>query len=173
MPANIFIGIGSNVGDRLTHLRWAVKRLNAHPELVVSHVSSVYESDAHVLDENLKQESYLNAVIGLQGAVTPSEMLELCLALEAERGRLRQPGIRWEPRTLDLDILAFDRSALSTEPLSIPHPRLFERNFVLEPWNEIAPEFVVPEPFGEKVAVLLARCSDLTAVQKTNFQLLD
>ena len=141
--------------------------------LVLNRMSSVYESEAHTLDGGDSQDAYLNAVAWLKGDLSPVEMLELCLALELERGRARQLGVRWEPRTLDLDILAFGNIQSSSKLLTIPHPNLSERRFVLDPWNEIAPDFVVPPPFGESVADLLAKCEDLAGLHKTAYQLLD
>lgn len=161
------------MGDRLSHLSWAVKRLGLFDELVLHRMSSVYESEAHTLEGSENQDAYLNAVVWLQGDISPVKMLELCMALELERGRARQEGMEWEPRTLDLDILAFDELRLMAMFLTIPHPRLSERKFVLAPWNEIAPGFIVPAPFGESVAELLAKCEDFAGLEKTPFQLLD
>jgi len=168
-----FIGIGSNVGDRLSHLRWAVKELGLFDGLVLHRMSSVYESEAHTLHGSGDQDAYLNAVVWLQGTISPIELLELCMALELERGRARQEGVEWEPRTLDLDILAFDEMQCTTKLLTIPHPHLSKRRFVLEPWNEIAPDFVVPAPFGESIGDLLTKCEDFAGLYKTSLQLLD
>ena len=173
MITSIFIAVGSNVGRRLDHLRWAVRKLNAHPLLSLHSTSSVFESEAHTLDESQEQSAYLNAVIELHGSMKPEALLDLCLNLEAERGRFRQEGIRWEPRTLDLDIIAYGSLRVLSESLVIPHPRLAERRFVLEPWSEIAPDFEVPDPFAKNVAELLVACGDAAGLHKTPFQLLD
>ena len=161
------------MGDRQSHLKWALKELGLFDGIVLYRMSSVYESEAHTLDGSESQDAYLNAVVWLQASISPVEMLELCLALELDRGRARQQGVRWEPRTLDLDILAFGDVQYTSKLLTIPHPNLAERRFVLEPWNEIAPGFVVPSPFGESVANLLAKCEDFAGLEKTPFQLLD
>ena len=173
MPGNIFIGMGSNVGNRLEHLRWAVQKFDSCLGLNVKCVSSVYESEAHTWGDKQAQDAYYNAVIELDGEVAPRALLEKCLHLEMERGRVREPGDKWEPRTLDLDILAFNDLSLLSELLMIPHPRIAERYFVLEPWHEIAPDFVVPEPYGKKVVDLLANCTDSADLCKTRFNLLD
>ena len=173
MASTIYIAIGSNVGDRLAHLKWAVMKLIKYPEIDVLRVSSVYESEAHTLDGDYNQDAYLNGVIELRSQLDPLDLLDVCLALETERGRVRQLGVRWEPRTLDLDILAIGGLTFFSDPLVLPHPRLAERRFVLEPWNEIAPGFDVPGPFGRKVADLLIDCADFAGLEKTAFQLLD
>ena len=166
MAENIFIGIGSNVGDRFGHLRWAVQQLSDLTGVSIESASSVYESEAHTWGDSDEQSAYLNAVINIKADLGPLKLLAICLQLELERGRLRGAGQKWEPRTLDLDILAFDTSTLVSDSLVVPHPRIAERRFVLEPWNEIAPGFVIPDPYGCSVADLLLACNDTSSLEK-------
>lgn len=173
MYTHIFIGLGSNVGDREGHLKWAASQLDEHPAVEVHQVSSVYESESHTWGSEEKQDPYLNAVVQLKAERDPEEVLDICLTLEQKRGRKRTDGVWWEPRTLDLDILAFDDLMLSIETLRIPHPRIHLRKFVLMPWAEIAPDFEIPQPYNTSVAALLKECGDLNAIHKTTHQLLD
>lgn len=158
----IFLGLGSNLGDRLRYLRHGVaelKRKGIRP----MRSSSVYESVAHLLGSDL-QPDYLNAVVEVETSIEPDALLRILLHTEREAGRRREAGSRWQPRTLDLDILLYGDRNVRMPNLSIPHPRLAERRFVLEPLAEIAAEVVVPVEDASTVAALLARCADGTAV---------
>ncbi len=130
-----FLGLGSNMGDRLAYLRGAVESLGARGVKVVG-CSSVYESDAVGGPEG--QDKFLNAVIEVDSTLGPYEMLALCADLEAEAGRVRDE--RWGPRTLDVDILLWDGEPISDDLLEIPHPRMSERGFVMLPLAEIDPD---------------------------------
>jgi 2-amino-4-hydroxy-6-hydroxymethyldihydropteridine diphosphokinase len=128
-----FLGLGSNLGDRRQYLTDAVKNL---PNVVA--VSPLYETDPiGVTDE---QGPYLNCVVEVSWDKTPEDLLKVCRELEAAAGRERRK--QWEARTLDVDILLIDDLELDTEELTIPHPRMFERRFVMQPLADIAPEFV-------------------------------
>jgi 2-amino-4-hydroxy-6-hydroxymethyldihydropteridine diphosphokinase len=130
-----FLGLGSNLGEREQRLREAV---GAIPDLVA--VSPVYETDPVGGPE---QGAYLNAVAELATDRSPRELLELCHELEtaAERVRLE----RWGPRTLDVDVLLVGELTVDEPDLVVPHPRLWERRFVLAPLADLAPELVAPE----------------------------
>lgn len=125
-----FLGLGTNLGDRLGHLLDAVQAI---PDLV--HVSSVYETEPVGGPE---QGPYLNIVVELATAMAPDELLGLCRSLEIAAGRERR--VRWGPRTLDVDVLWIDGISIDTPELTVPHPRLHLRNFVVVPLLEIAPE---------------------------------
>ena len=173
MFTDIFIGLGSNVGNRLDHLRWAVSAINRHQRLEVIKGSSIFESEAHTWDDHKAQDAYFNAVLMMKGTLAPDELLQFCLLVERQRGRLRSEGAWWEPRTLDLDVLAFGSTVLSKDDLVIPHPRIHMRQFVLQPWSEIAPGFIIPDPYNKSVVTLLAECTDAACIDKTAYQLLD
>ena len=132
------VGIGSNLGDRLAHLTAAMRGLAAVGRVIS--VSSVYETAPIGGPE---QESFLNAVAAIDTAHTPHGLLRELLAIERSRGRVREA--RWGPRTLDLDVILWDRQRISTPGLTVPHPRMAERRFVLKPLLEAWPDARTPE----------------------------
>jgi 2-amino-4-hydroxy-6-hydroxymethyldihydropteridine diphosphokinase len=131
--ARAFIGLGSNLGDRISYLRAAVAGL---PDVV--RVSAVYETEPVGGPEG--QDRYLNVVVELATDLTPEELLERGRRLEAQAGRTR--SVRYGPRTLDVDILLVGEESVDTDDLVVPHPRMWERRFVVAPLAEIAPEVV-------------------------------
>ncbi len=131
-----FLGLGSNLGDRWAHLRTAVAGL---PDVVA--VSPVYETAP--VGGPSGQGSYLNVVVELDTELSPRQLLALGGRLEAAAGRVR--GERWGPRPLDVDVLLVDDLAVNDADLQVPHPRMWERSFVLVPLADIAPD-VVPRP---------------------------
>ena len=137
-----YIGMGSNVGERETHLRAALEALRNTNGLRLLTVSRFYETAP--LGGPPGQGDYLNAVCAVSGAVTDAgsapELLERLLAIEAGRGRARDVAERWGPRTLDLDLLLFGDAVIDEPGLRVPHPRLHERAFVIEPLAAIAPD---------------------------------
>lgn len=128
-----FLALGSNLGDREAALRQA---LAAIPDLVA--VSPVYETDPVGGPDG--QLPYLNAVVELDTDRSPRELLDLCRTLEEAAGRQREE--RWGPRTLDVDVLLVGRLTVQDDDLEVPHPRMGERRFVLEPLSDLAPELV-------------------------------
>jgi para-aminobenzoate synthetase component 1 len=156
-PANrvqtAYLGLGSNLGDRHSHLADALGRLAAAPEVRIARVSSVYETKAVCLPGQAAQPDYLNLVVELETTLAPHALLDLCLAIEQQLGRVRRE--RWDARTVDLDVLLYGDVMLATdERLTLPHPRLCERAFVLAPLAELSPELRVR---GETVSAHLAR----------------
>ena len=133
VPVRVFIGLGSNLGDRMSFLRAGVAGL---PDVVK--VSPVYETDPVGGPEH--QEPYLNVVVELHTGRSPSDLLSVAARLESEAGRTRT--VRFGPRTLDVDILIYGDLSIDTPELQIPHPRMWERRFVLAPLAEIAPELL-------------------------------
>jgi 2-amino-4-hydroxy-6-hydroxymethyldihydropteridine diphosphokinase len=130
------IGAGSNLGDRLEHLRFAVSQLTGLGEEVST--SSVWET-APIGPE---QPDYLNGVLVLDTLLGPRPLLARCFEIERSAGRSRRE--RWGPRVLDLDLLVYGDAVLEAPGLSVPHPRLGERRFVLEPLAEVWPGLEVP-----------------------------
>ncbi|MEN8113821.1 MAG: 2-amino-4-hydroxy-6-hydroxymethyldihydropteridine diphosphokinase [Actinomycetota bacterium] len=145
------VGLGSNIGDRLSHLRAATRGLAAVSRVV--EVSPVYETAPVGGPE---QDPYLNAVALVETARTPTGFLNELLLIERSRGRAR--GVRWGPRTLDLDILVWGDQAIDEPGLTVPHPRMLERRFVLEPLLAIWPDARMPN--GSSVATALERVAD-------------
>ncbi len=133
-----YIGLGSNLGDRWSTLRAAVCQLRALGR--VTAVSSLYETEPVGY---LDQPWFLNAVVILETALEPQELLQCLLGIERALGRRRSfPNA---PRTLDLDLLLYDAVVIASEDLVVPHPRLHERAFVLIPLLELAPDLVHPQ----------------------------
>jgi 2-amino-4-hydroxy-6-hydroxymethyldihydropteridine diphosphokinase len=132
------IGLGSNLGDRARHIADAVAALVETGSLV--RASSLYET-APV--GGPKQGPYLNAVAVIDTDLSAQELLNRCLAVERDQGRERRE--RWGPRTLDLDILLYGDQVIDEESLRVPHPRMIERRFVLEPLLEVWPDATLPD----------------------------
>ena len=168
-----YLGLGSNQGDRLRHLQAAVERLHGHDPLRVVAASPVYETKAHTLSADEEQPSFLNAVLRVAVDCGPKALLHVAQEVERAEGRTRSSEQRWGPRPLDVDLLAVDAVACQTDTLTLPHPRLGERRFVLRPWADLAPNFVVPPPFDQSVQALLNRCPDDAPVRRTDAQLND
>jgi 2-amino-4-hydroxy-6-hydroxymethyldihydropteridine diphosphokinase len=133
-----FIGLGSNLGDRTAHLRRAVELLGAGGDVVA--VSPVYETAPL---GGPPQADYLNVVVELCTADRARRLLDRCHAIERDAGRVRT--VRFGPRTLDADVLWVDGDAVCTRELQVPHPRMWERRFVLAPLADLAPDLVSPD----------------------------
>lgn len=131
------LALGSNLGDRLGFLRAAVTALAATPGVVVARTSRVYET-APV--GGPAQEPYLNAVVAVDTSLDAAGLLAVAQRLEAEAGRVR--SVRWGPRPLDVDVLLVGDERVDSVELTVPHPRLWERGFVLAPLADVAPELV-------------------------------
>lgn len=145
----VYLGLGSNVGDRLYHLRDAVERLREHVNVVAA--SSVYETEPVGY---LQQPRFLNMALSGETAASPQELLRLAKAIEADMGR--EKTFRFGPRNIDIDILLFGTEVVKFPDLVIPHASLSERAFVLVPLNEIAGEINVPQ-LGATVGELADR----------------
>jgi 2-amino-4-hydroxy-6-hydroxymethyldihydropteridine diphosphokinase len=149
-----FIGIGSNQGNRRAFCLEAVRRLEKLPSTHVVRVSSLYETEP--VGEGYSSP-FLNGVIELSTGLTPRAVLAAAQSIEAELGRNRSKA--GFDRTIDLDLLLFSDIVLNEPGLTIPHPRLQERRFVLEPMAEIAPDVVHPV-LKEKISSLLKKLAD-------------
>jgi len=137
-PTRAYLGIGSNLGDRLGYLQLAVDGLAATDGVTVVAVSAVYETDP----VGPEQPDYLNAVVALDTTLTPQALLAVGQALEAEAERVRQE--RFGPRTLDVDVVLFGDQTVDEPDLQIPHPRWRERDFVLAPLADLGYPGVEP-----------------------------
>ena len=134
-----YIGIGSNIGDRAARLNSSIELLSKKEGIEVTSVSSFYNT-APV--GYLEQPDFLNAVVEIKTVLPATELLNICGLIEKELKRERV--IRWGPRTIDMDILLYGNQIINEEHLNIPHPRMHERAFVLEPLNEINPSAIHP-----------------------------
>ena len=147
------IGLGANVGDRLAALRGAVARLDARADTSIVAASAVYETEAHVQPGTPPQPDHLNAVIAIDTALAPRSLLRVLHGLERAAGRDHDRE-RWAPRPLDLDLLLYGDRLIRCPDLTVPHPALAERLFVLRPLADLAPSRVVPG-LGRTVESLL------------------
>jgi len=144
-----FLSLGSNVGDRVANLKAAIERIGSLGEVAAT--SSIYETEPV---EFLAQPWFLNCVVKLGTEKMPKQLLASILSIEKEMGRHRQQ--KKGPRTIDIDILLFGNSVVETQGLTIPHPAMHERRFVLEPMSEIAPDVRHPV-FKQRMRELLEK----------------
>lgn len=135
-----YLGLGSNLGNRLAFLRGGRDTLVNRSDITLVQASGVYETEA--VGGPPDNPLFLNTVLQIETSLSPEKLLEACLAVEDEFGRSRP--VRWSPRTLDIDILFYEGQVICEEHLTIPHPRLQERSFVLAPLLEIAPDLTHP-----------------------------
>jgi 2-amino-4-hydroxy-6-hydroxymethyldihydropteridine diphosphokinase len=148
MTPRVVVGLGANLGDALAALRAAVEAIAALPGVELLGVSPVYRTAPQGGPE---QPDYLNAAVLLAVELDPLELLRRLQTIEHEHGRVRD--VRWGPRTLDLDVLLWDERALDLPGLVVPHERLLERRFALEPLLDVLPEARLPD--GRELAAMV------------------
>ena len=147
MPlATAYLALGSNLGQRLEQMRSALRLLEAGGVRVRA-VSHVYQNRAIGM---VDADPFLNAVVQVETTLEPELLLDLCLKVETQLGRVRTAG--WSPRTIDIDVLIYGEAHVETERLQVPHPRIAERDFVLQPLVDIQPDLKL---FGRTVRELL------------------
>jgi 2-amino-4-hydroxy-6-hydroxymethyldihydropteridine diphosphokinase len=156
----VFLGLGTNLGDREKNLEQALDKIAEVIGIIVSR-SSVYEAEPWGF---LSSDQFLNMVIGVDTNLKPSGLLGRLLMIESLLGRLRD-GKQYSSRIIDIDILLYGRQKVDTISLKIPHPRMQERKFVLVPLCEIAPRTVHPV-FGKTMTELLNECKDTGGIKK-------
>ncbi len=147
----VYVGLGSNLGDREASLRAAVDLLEANPEIQIVAVSRFRETDPVGL---VDQPRFLNGAVAIDTELAAPDLLDRLLTIERDLGRERGVGPRWGPRTIDLDLLLYGDETFQRPGLTVPHPRLHERRFALEPLADLDPALVVPG--RGPVAALLA-----------------
>jgi 2-amino-4-hydroxy-6-hydroxymethyldihydropteridine diphosphokinase len=141
MARRVLLGLGSNLGDRRRLLNDAVDSLPG-----VTKVSGLYETDP--IGGPAEQDKYFNLVVAIDSDATPRQLLGMCHRLESAAGRVR--GERWGPRPLDIDILWIDGETVDEGDLVVPHPRMWDRRFVLVPLADVAPE-LLPDGWEDRV----------------------
>jgi len=154
MPAGVFIGLGSNLGDRRANIADALDRIRKLPDTRIVKESSFYESEPH----GDARTWFVNGAIEIETELTPENLLKKLKGVESAMGRKRVKGKRWGSRIIDLDILFFGPLVLRKRTLKVPHPEVPNRRFVLLPLSELAPQLIHP--------VLQVSVSDLLASAK-------
>ena len=154
-----YLSIGSNLGDRLDTFQRAFQLLTENLQVELIACSSLYETDPVGYTD---QDCFLNAVFKVKTDLKPEDLLQTCNDIEQELGRKRE--VRWGPRTLDLDILLYNHENIETEILSIPHPRLHERAFVIVPLMEVDPDIRLPK-MNTSLSDLLEKIPDKEGVR--------
>ena len=154
----VFIGIGSNLGDRISYCKQAIGGISRFAR--ITEASSLYETDPV---GNEDQPEFINCVAEIDTELSPQELLNQLNMVEEKLGRVRDE--KWGPRTIDLDIIFYGQDVIEDENLEIPHPRAHLRRFVLEPLCDIAPDFVHPK-FNVSVLELLNKIRDDKRVTK-------
>ena len=143
---DVVLALGSNLGDRLANLRGAVRRLEVGGGLLVTRASRLYENRAVGMGE---AAPFLNGALEVKTSLSPEALLDRCLAVEDALGRERAE--KWIPRTIDIDVLVYGRTSMETQRLRLPHPRITERDFVLQPLFDLDPGRFI---FGQTVEAL-------------------
>jgi 2-amino-4-hydroxy-6-hydroxymethyldihydropteridine diphosphokinase len=161
----VYIGLGSNIKGPVQQLERAIQALGQLAAGKLVAISSYYSNPPMGL---ARQPDYVNAVVCLQTTLAPVQLLDKLQAIEARQGRKRE--YRWGPRSIDLDILLYGQITVDTERLKIPHPGLCERNFVLYPLQEIAPELEIPG--RGKIAGLVKNC-EYGGLRKLSVDIID
>jgi len=153
LPHMVYIGLGSNLGRRKKNIAAALNALQAARDIEVETVSPLYETEPVGGPDD--QDLFINAAARLRTSLAPHRLLAVCLNVEETLGRKR--AIRWGPRTIDIDILLFDDQIIDDEALTIPHPDMHRRRFVLEPLGDIAADITHPV-LGQSIRQLLDAC---------------
>lgn len=134
----VYLGLGSNMGDRGFHLKESCRKIATHPDIKVLKESGIYETKPWGLTD---QPDFWNQVIEIETSLPPLALLDACQDIEKSLGRVRR--VRWGPRTIDIDLLSYDNKEWKNERLILPHPHMEQREFVLAPLREIAPDFIL------------------------------
>jgi len=140
LPVTSFLGVGSNLGDRVLNIRRALQYLEDNKGVFVQKCSDLYEIDPKGGPRN--QPAFLNAAVKIKTILNPFQLLEKLKSIETSLKRKKTK--KWGPRTIDLDILFYDKLIFQSQDLSMPHPLLHQRYFVLRPLSEIAVDFIHP-----------------------------
>lgn len=134
-----YIAFGANLGEKEKNIENALDQIDNHPEMHITKKSSIIETEPWGYEN---QDNFLNGVIEVQTSLSPKELMQTLLEIEKQGGRTRE--IKNGPRTIDLDVIFYDNIVSDDEFITIPHPRMHEREFVLKPLSELNPDFIHP-----------------------------
>ena len=162
MSHNAFIAIGSNLGTPKENCIEAIDIISSNPHIKITSKSSFYQT-APV--GNTKQDWFINAVIKVSTQLNSDILLSAILKIESKMGRIRKE--KWGPRIIDLDLLFYDNLIIKQKDLTLPHPEIQKRNFVLQPLNEIGENFIHPS-LNKSINTLLKESKDNSVVKKLN-----
>ena len=162
MSHTAFIAIGSNLGTPKENCIEAIDIISSNPDIKITSKSSFYQT-APV--GNTEQDWFINAVIKVSTQLTSDILLSALLKIESKMGRIRKE--KWGPRIIDLDILFYDNLVIKKKDLTLPHPEIQKRNFVLQPLNEIGENFIHPS-LRKSISTLLKESKDNSVVKKLN-----
>lgn len=154
--ARVYLGLGSNIGNRVAHLDEAIARINAHNNITVTRQSNIIETEPY---GNVDQDKFMNMCVEIDTDLSPVALLETVLEIEQQMGRERI--IDWGPRNIDIDILIYEDLEINLDDLQIPHAEMHKRMFVLEPLAEIAANVVHPT-FDVSIKTLKQQLQDET-----------
>ncbi len=155
--AKAILALGSNLGDTTAHLQNAIKEISKLCGSVTK-VSSIYTTKP-LPAKGIEQGNFRNLVLLLETELSPKELLRKTLSIESKLGRVRENSIHWGPREVDIDIITYGEKIINAPGITVPHPRYRERDFVLIPIQEIAPEFIDPMS-GDTIKTLVQNLSE-------------
>jgi 2-amino-4-hydroxy-6-hydroxymethyldihydropteridine diphosphokinase len=162
MSHTAFIAIGSNLGTPKENCIEAIDIISSNPDIKITSKSSFYQT-APV--GNTEQDWFINSVIKISTKLNPDILLSALLKIESKMGRIRKE--KWGPRIIDLDILFYDNLVIKKKDLTLPHPEIQKRNFVLQPLNEIGENFIHPT-LQKRISTLLKESKDNSVIKKIN-----
>lgn len=136
-----YLGLGSNMGDRVGYVQQAIQLLKDRPGVRLLSASSFYETEPVGFPD---QEWFVNVAVAIETQLSAQELLQICQSIENQLGRVRDPNNQWGPRTIDIDILFYGNQIIKEPELIVPHPRVHERAYALVPLLEINPRVVHP-----------------------------
>ena len=160
--ATVYLALGSNLNEPIQQMQLAIRALQNNLALRWIQASSLYQSEPLLDEEAEAQPAYVNAVVKIETNLPPEQLLAMTQSIENQQGRVRQSK-RWQARVIDIDIILYDDIMIETPALTIPHPEMLKREFVLLPLFEIAPERILPD--GTALSEAINRCRQATLLK--------
>ena len=145
--SKVYLGLGSNLGDKKRYLYDAIQCLKHNEQITIVQLSSLYETAPWGYTD---QDIFMNLVVEVETVLNPIELLDVCQNIENELGRVRE--IKWGPRVIDVDILLYNDEEIKSDRLTVPHPYMTERDFVMIPLAEMSPQLIIKEKTAQEWA---------------------